>query len=258
MLVLITRQAEDAQASAVRVRALGHEPLVAPLSRIVAQQEGLDWLATYAAQRSHQMDAQAPGIMVATSRHAIDVLLANGFQAWLSAQRWAVVGERAGELLTRSGAKLILPPADDVAQLMAWLSTSLAERQPVDRLGLYLCATDRRSELEVAFPGLQAVEVYAAQALAGFDAPQVARLADALGRDADVAALVYSPRSAKLAMAAFARAGLARQAQSVNWYCLSQQVAQSLQVANGQPHLRLHWPQEPGESALLDLLSGVV
>ncbi|MEO0383619.1 MAG: uroporphyrinogen-III synthase [Pseudomonadota bacterium] len=225
--VLITRAQPQADATADLVIARGFDLLVFPLTQTEALSDGV-----------RAVEALSQGVMVATSSRAIDVLVAAGLGAWVGKQRWAVVGTRAADQLTKLRATLIMPPARDVARLIEGLKSL---HTPLT----YLSGVDRKHALEAAFPVMQVIPVYQAKALGGFSADAVRDLS----AEPPDFALVYSSRGAHLLGQAIDHAGLQTDMKPTQWLCLSQDVAAG---APSQAAVRI--ADVPTQDALLQLL----
>ena len=238
--LLVTRAEPDLTRTAQVLAASGHTVVAVPLTRIVALDDGLARMAALA------IDAGSVPLAVATSARAVEALSDAGVP--LDAFRWAVVGARAATLLAEAGAGLMLPAAADVREL----ADALRERLPPRGEGvLYPCGEDRRSALEEALPGVEAIAVYAARATGGLDAPAAA----ALAADPPDAGLVYSARSALLLVDALRSACLDNLLPKMRWLCLSPQVGDALTRAVGVP-LTAETAQTPDEEALFALIEG--
>ncbi|MEM1285520.1 MAG: uroporphyrinogen-III synthase [Pseudomonadota bacterium] len=241
--VLVTRAQPEADATAARLVALGHEAIVAPLTRIEPLPDGLAALA----KQLKNADSNRT-LLLATSSRAIQVTESEEFFPALARFPWAVVGTRSAKKLSELGAELAVPPAPDVQHLIADLKKrQQARAEAPDQV--YLCGADRRAALEAAFPDMTALEIYRAKDLDGFDPETLSGLQDQPAE----CALVYSARSAALIATAFTKAGLADLAQRIIWVCLSQEVAEALQGAFGSQVPTRIAPQ-PDEDALFALL----
>lgn len=238
MRVLITRPQPQADATASLVGAKGYHPVIAPLSEIIGLETGIEQL------RALPFNAQR--ILVATSGRAVQTLLDAGLQSLVSGARWAVVGQRAGDLLAGVGGQLIAEPAHDVSALIDAL--------PTDQPLVYVCAQDRKPALEGSFGFSSVIPVYQARALGGFDESVSADL-QSNGLDGG---LIYSARGANLLVEAFQKAGLTDLLAGSRWFCLSRDVAQTFSECaqhsvNGPvPHLLV--PDRPRQDALLKLM----
>lgn len=241
--VLVTRAQPQADATAARLAALGHAPLVAPLTRIDPLPEGLAVLEARVARASPERT-----VLIATSVRAVHIIEAAGLFPRLAAFDWAVVGGRAADRLARLGARLALAPAGDVAQLVPALERWLRDRSGAPDL-IYACAADRRPVLEGAFADMAAYAIYHAVALESFGCETV----QAMQSDPPGFGLVYSVRSAQLLVRALHRAGMRELMACVRWLCLSREVADSLEAAAGQ-RLNVPCAARPDEEALLALL----
>jgi len=226
--VLITRAQSQADATAALVKARGFDPLVFPLTQTEVLKDGV-----------RAVEAHARGVMVATSARAIEVLEGAGLGLWIGEQHWAVVGTRAAAHLTKLHAKLIMPPAHDVAGLIEGLKGQHTRLT-------YLAGADRKQALEAAFPAMQVIPVYQANALGGFSADAVQRLS----AEPPAFVLVYSHRGAHLLRQAIDDAGLQTDMKQMQWLCLSQDVA-----AEAPSKAAVRIADVPTQDALLRLLA---
>ncbi|MEM6711962.1 MAG: uroporphyrinogen-III synthase [Pseudomonadota bacterium] len=235
--VLVTRAEPEAWATAKLLRARGYQPLIAPLTKIEPLEAGLARLATM----------QQAGLVLATSARALDALEAYGLNAWAAGQRWAVVGERAADRVRTLGGALAGPPTQSVSALIDVLR-GLAAVGPM----LYLAAEDRRPELEQTFVDMKVCVVYAARATGGFDDGAQKMLVETPPQ----AGLLYSRRSATLLAEAFAllAGDVADQTiqtdQTIQWLCLSEDVAEAARTAGLAKAEALHVAQAPTQEAL--------
>lgn len=238
MRVLITRAQLQADATALLVESMGYQPVVAPLTQIIALESGLEQV--------RHLRAEPARLVVATSARAVQTLLEAGLLAFVMAERWAVVGQRAADLLSSVGATLAMEPVQDVRGLISVL--------PTDQPLTYLCAQDRKPALEDSIRFSAVIAVYEARAVGGFDKKTVLDLRTT-GVDG---ALIYSPRGAELLVDAISKARLSPLLTNTLWFCLSPDVSQAFSASsqhsvNGPvPHLMVS--RAPRQDALLDLL----
>lgn len=238
MRVLITRPQPQADATASLVGAKGYHPVVAPLSEIIGLESGIEQLQA--------LPSNAQRILVATSGRAVQTLLDAGLQSLVSGARWAVVGQRAGDLLAGTDARLVVEPALDV--------NALIEALPANQPLVYVCAQDRKAVLEDRVEFSCVIPVYEARALGRFDDSA----SEDLRRKGLDGGLIYSARGANLLVDAFQEAGLADLLAGARWFCLSHDVCQTFAARaqhsiNGQvPHLLV--PNRPRQDALLTLM----
>jgi uroporphyrinogen-III synthase len=133
-----------------------------------------------------------------------------------------VVGARVARAAADAGLALAGEPAVDAAALAGRLARTL----PSGARLLYLAGRDRKPTLEAALAVagvvVQAIELYSAEARAGWSAREAGAVAGCDG------ALHYSRRSAALAVALAARAGIAERFRSLLHVCLSPDVAEPL------------------------------
>ncbi|HEY1944496.1 MAG TPA: uroporphyrinogen-III synthase [Roseiarcus sp.] len=228
--IALFRAREDADRSAAELRSRGFEVVLAPVLRMTA---------TGAAPPRGRFDA-----VVATSVNAI-ALLAPAPRGAIAGLPIYVVGRRAADAAAEAGLALALQPAADVAALAAALGERLAARAQV----LYLAGRDRKSALEEALRAIGAdttvLEIYVAEARQGWSEEETTDLRRC------AAALHYSRRSAALAAALAARAGLAEHFAGMRHVCLSPDVAEPLREAGWA---RVASADAPDEAHLLAAL----
>ena len=244
--ILITRAEPAASVTADLVRALGHVPILAPLTNIVPLKDGIDRLDRIASGAS---EGDACRLVLATSVQAIEMVKGHGFSPWARRQRWAVVGDRAGGAVHALGAPLVLPPAETVDALVAALSLS-ADMDAFDHTPLYLAAADRRPILEEAFPDLDVLALYEARALGRFSERHLGEMQN----DPPDVVLAYSARGARLAVDALLSGPLVKLTMRMGWACLSDAVADAVMEALGTP-IPLLVANRPSETALMEAVS---
>jgi len=232
--IALTRAQDDAEATAAALAGLGYPAVVAPAIEIVALTTRLP---------EGRFDA-----LIATSPRAVRALGQRERHS-LAATPLYVVGGRAAEAAAASGLSLASPPAEDAATLAAQLRSTL---KPVARL-LYLAGRDRKPILEAALAQagheVAAVELYAAQARAGWSAREARAVAGC------AAALHYSRRTAALTLILAERAGLAAPFRAMVHVCLSADVAAPLIAAGAA---RVVVADRPDETRLLAALEGAL
>ena len=200
----------DAARSATRLRALGHEVVVAPLFEIAP---------THAPMPEGAFDA-----LLATSAHAFDALPAEAER--LKPLALHVVGARTAEAAQRVGFSPKLEEPDAKA-----LAIAIARRDRARKTFLYLAGRERRPELEASLTALgHAITpwlVYETR-----EAPDgLVRLTEALTRQRVDAALHFSPRSAALYLALAEQAGLSAAALEPIQIAISKRAGEALLAA---------------------------
>ena len=211
MRVLVTRPADQADRTAARLRAAGHEPVLAPVLAIVAT--GATW--------PRPLDA-----LVLTSAQAALAMPAQAASDWRTVPAFAV-GERTAEALRTRGFGTVTSSGSDAAALAALLTATL----PPGAAVLYAAGHDRKPVLELALAAaglsLTIVEVYAARPAPDWDPAIRARLqAGTLD-----AALHYSARSAALALSQADGAGVRQAFLALRHHCVSDDAAAPLVAA---------------------------
>lgn len=228
MRVLITRAEPDATATAARVAALGHQPIIVPLSRIEAAPR----------------PSVVPGcdVVLATS---LNGLRHGPLEPFLPTAGFAVVGDKCAQHVLALGGRLACAPAASAADLAARVIAGVV---PGARL-LYLAGEPRKPALEerlsVAGYGVTVLPTY--RVVAAERLP--AEIATALAAGTIDAVLHYSREGA----ARFYRlaAGPGQGKVRLRHACLSDDVAAGLTPCAG---CDVRVAASPDERALLALL----
>ena len=208
MRVLVTRPEGQANRTAARLRAAGHQAVLAPVLAIAAT--GTAWPAP--------LDA-----LVLTSAQAALAMPEQAASDWRDVPAFAV-GERTAEALRERGFKEVTTTGSDAAALAAFMTARLPQGAGV----LYAAGHDRKPVLEQALAAaglaLTVVEVYAARPAPDWGPAIRARLqAGTLD-----AVLHYSARSATLALAQADAAGARQAFLALRHHCVSEDAAAPL------------------------------
>jgi uroporphyrinogen-III synthase len=229
--VLVTRAREDAERTAIRLRELGHAPLLSPILEIVATgaripQGSYDAvLATSAKGLEH---AQGDlGALRAITLHCVGMRTARAAEAF---------GWRPS--LVAGNAKALLP--------------LLRARYREPARFLYLAGRDRQDELENALRDaghiVTVVETYEARAASALTEEAI----KAIETGTVDAALHYSRRSAEIFLALARAAGPTEKLRGFTHLALSADVATPLEQELG---ITVHVAEKPDEEHLLQLLA---
>jgi len=228
MRVLVTRPRADAERTAKRLAAAGHDPLVAPLMSIAS---------TGRAPPEGGGDA-----VIVTSAHAVAAL------ARLDRRNRPVfaVGERTAAALREAGFDDVRVGEGDAANLAALVARSL----PGKSVLLHVAGRHHKPEpgasLREAGHAVRVWEAYEAQ-----PAPRLpAEVLSGLAAGRIDAALHYSRRSAALFVDLIGEAGLVPQLRPVTHICLSVDAAAALVGLD----VTVRVAAEPNETALLAAL----
>ena len=209
MRVLITRPEHEGRRTAAQLAALGHEPVLAPLTQIIAipanpPADPFDGVIVTSAQ------AIRPPCLPKLDRQVLKLPL-------------YVVGRRTAEEAQKAGFERL----EAVAANAAELSDRIGHIQPGARL-LYLAGRDRKPDLERALAGagiqVAVVETYEARALDSL--PHNAH--DALWDGRIEAVLHFSRRSAELFVDLARKAGVAAAASRARHCAISVDAAAPL------------------------------
>lgn len=230
--VLVTRALPEAEETARDLRALGYEPIVAPLRELVPV--SVPWPEVL------------PDALMATSRHAFTSLLPAA-AAWYRLPIH-VVGERTGQAAREAGFSDVRVGGGDAAGLARQI---ISETRVGGRF-VYLAGEPRRPELEavLAKAGLDVMPLLCYRMMALSALPDVARRAIVAGTIDAV--LHFSGETAKTFCDLARAAGLASAASHLRHFCLSPAIAAVLRQAFAQtPNLGLIVAEEPTASSLL-------
>ena len=232
--VLVTRPEPGASATARRLLDLGFEPVVLPLTRIVA------------VAPDRMPDAAAFDAVAVTSanaiRHAPKALLRP-----LAGKPFFAVGERSADLARREEFIDVRAAASDAGDLALRLRSAL----PAAARVLYLAGAVRIDGFKRALGDLEV------ETIVVYDAETIARPSDAISAalgDRDIwGALVYSARGAALLSDLVGGAGLAPLFEDTTFFCISANAAAALQGIDGN---RIRVAGQPDETAIFALLQG--
>ena len=233
MRVLVTRPEPGASATAERLRSLGHEPVILPLSRIL--------LARPKPIASGVGFAGA----IATSANAVRHLPV-ALHRRFAELAFHVVGERTADVARKAGLH-VEAVARDVDDLAAMLAGTYGRG---DRLA-YVCGLVRRPELEIRLTGLgigvTAVETY--------DTIQISHATDSVAKRLDErpvdAIFVYSGIGARQLRTILEIEEISIYFEKSIIYCISERVANALAGLGGH---RIEVAAQPDEAGLLALL----
>jgi uroporphyrinogen-III synthase len=234
MHLLVTRPEPDGERTAAKLRARGHEVMLASLLRV------------------ETIDADIDGAWHAVAVTSVNALRAiadqPGLERLLEAPAYAV-GGRTADAAVAQGFENVISADGDIGDLARVMKTHL----PTGARVLYLAGEDRSGDLAgaLADSGIEVATrvVYRAVALAKF--PPDAREALTAGWLDGV--LHFSRRSAATYIGCAAEAGVTEQALVPTHYCLSPQVAEPLEAAGARA---IRVADAPTEAALIRLVSG--
>lgn len=232
--MLVTRPEPGASATARRLLDLGFEPVVLPLTRIVA------------VAPDRMPDAAAFDAVAVTSanaiRHAPKALL-----RLLAGKPLFAVGERSADLARREEFVDVRAAASDAGDLALRLRSAL----PAAARVLYLAGAVRIDGFKQALGDLEVETVVV------YDAEAIDRQSDAISAalgDRDIwGALVYSARGAALLSDLVGGASLAPLFEDATFFCISANAAAALQGIDGN---RIRIAGQPDETGIFALLQG--
>jgi uroporphyrinogen-III synthase len=231
MRILLTRAQDDAERTARKLEALGHEAVIAPVLRIV--------------QTGDPAPSDPYDALIVTSAHAAEALASYGDRG-ISV---FAVGERTADALSEVGFTSIATADGDAVSLSKLIRESL---QPPHAL-LHVTARHHKEEpaasLRAAGFTMLSWEVYEAEALERLPDAAV----EALRTGKIGAVLHYSRRSAELFLQQAGKAGLQSAIHGCLHLCLSADVAAPLKAAGADTREA----DAPHEDALLKLVLGL-
>lgn len=237
MIVLVTRPEPDNRATASRLRALGHEALLAPMLR-------------FEAVPLEAVDATAFSGAVVTSANALRAVAG---QPSLTELKLFAVGTRTAAVARASGFHDV-EAAGGNAEALRELVVARWKAAPGKAPLLYLAGEDLTADMKalLAADGIPVVTktVYRMVAKDEFPANVIAALRDGLV----VAVLHYSRRSASAFIAAARRAGIEVQALAPHQVCMSEGVAEGLKAAGAERVAAAATPDEDAVFATLQHL----
>lgn len=215
MRVLVTRPEPEAQVTAARLTALGHQAVVEPLTRIVAVAD---------------VDLARDGIQAVaiTSLNAAAVCAGRSDLAAVLDLPVFAVGDRSAEAARAAGFRDVRSAVGDRAALVRLIATTL---DPKAGAVLWLAGEDRSGDLSADLapygPAVVTVVVYRAEPIAGLSA--ATRAAIAAG-EID-AALVFSPRSGAILLEKLSDCGFSAASLGFAIHAISETAARPLREA---------------------------
>jgi uroporphyrinogen-III synthase len=235
MRLLVTRPESESEKTAARLRARGHDVLVAPLLRIEPVPDA-------------EIGAGPWSGIVITSGNAVRAIERHPRFAELRGVPVFAVGRRTAAAAGAAGFSDVLSADGNAGDLVRLI---VAQRAADAGLLLYLAGADRAADVagELREAGLSADTVVIYRALAADEFPDAVRTALAAGELDGV--LHLSRRSAETYLACARRDGLLERALLPKQYCLSAQVAEPL-IAAGARNVAV--APRPDEAALIELL----
>jgi uroporphyrinogen-III synthase len=230
MRVAVFRALDDGRRTGQRLADRGHEAVLAPVLIIEPTGQSLP---------QEQFDA-----VVLTSAHAVGAVR-DGFGPFTSVPCFCV-GPRTAQKATRAGFSQVHEADGDAPSLAA--AVALAYANPANIL--FVTGRERKPTIEQALGAaghfIRVVESYSAAAVETWPAEAIEGLRASLD-----AALHFSTRSARLALALAEKAGLDESFRSVRHHCLSADVAGALNQGGFRETVI---GARPTEEALLDSL----
>jgi uroporphyrinogen-III synthase len=231
MRVLVARALDDAERTARKLAARGHEAVLSPVIRIGPTGE--------------PAPAEPYDALIVTSAHAEDALA-----AVMDKQRPVfAVGERTADAVRKAGFSSVTVAEGDAVSLSALIRRSLEPGRAL----LHVSARHHKDEPAASLreAGFHVIswEAYEAKAVESLSPAAL----EALRTGKIDAALHYSRRSADLFIQLAGKAGLMPSLQVFPHLCLSADVAAPVKAVGASTLVA----EEPSENALLALLDGL-
>jgi uroporphyrinogen-III synthase len=232
--LLVTRPEPEGTQTAARLRARGHEVVLAPLLRIEPLADAVIGTGPWAG-------------VAFTSANAVRAIAMHRRFGELVGLPACVVGARTREAAKAAGFSDIVSAEGDVDDLVRVIASNAGGGPPL----LYLAGNDRSGDLAGALAeigrAVETVIAYRAVIVGNFGADVGAAIACG-GIDA---VLHYSARTAQGFITAAHAAGLTDSAMRIMHFCLSRQVAAPLAAAGATT---IHVADAPNETALFTLI----
>jgi uroporphyrinogen-III synthase len=232
MRVVVTRPRSDGERTADRLRARGHQVLLAPLMRVepVAADLSGSWTA-----------------VIITSANVPDSIRDNPARGSLLALPVYAVGRRSAQAAQAAGFADVTAGGGDVRDLVQLIAGRHADAAATL---LYLAGEDRAADVlgELAAHRIRAEMRVVYRAVT---APFPSELAAALEAGDVEGVLHFSRRSADNYVAGARAADITPSALEVRHYCLSRQVAEPLLTAGAR---QVFVSAHPDEASLIELL----
>jgi uroporphyrinogen-III synthase len=233
--ILVTRPVDEAQRTANRLRALGHDALIAPVLRIEPLSDAV-------------IGEEPWGAVLMTSGNAARALMAHARCSELTALPAFVVGRQTAAAAKLAGFSDVTSSGGDSRALIRLIAARIANRAaPL----LYLAGSDIARDLagDLSAHGFKVdtVVLYRADAADAFtDKVQAAIRAGNVDN-----VLHYSRRSTAIFIDCAQSGGLLREIKALTHLCLSDQAAEPLRPI-GATDIRI--ARTPDEEALIQLL----
>ena len=236
MRLLVTRPEPDGSRQAEKLRAMGHEPVLAPLLTI----EILPGVA---------LDLKGAQALIVTSRNVLRAIAARPELIETRNLPLYAVGDATADVAAELGFRQIVVGAGTGEQLADLIAREL---DPAKRVLVHLAggmlAFDMKSVLEAKGFTIRQPVLYQA-----VPAEALSPEALALLRDGRLdGAILMSPRTAAIFAGLVAAEGAVTQASQLRCYCLSQAVADALAPLGAKVLVAAH----PREEELLALIAG--
>jgi uroporphyrinogen-III synthase len=234
MRLLVTRPIEDSERLAAKLRALGHEPIVAPIIEV----QVLD---------GDPLTPDGVQAVLATSANGVRAL---SLRTPRRDTALFVVGPQTAEAARAAGFTSVVSADGDAAAL----AELIVQRLDPKRGSLFHAAgaeTAGRLRQRLEASGFTVASEILYEALPVERLPATAT--DALAADALDGVFVFSPRSGKTLAALVTAAGLAAHCARLDAYCISAAAAEGLAPL---AFARIAVAAQPNEAAILALLPG--
>jgi uroporphyrinogen-III synthase len=236
MRLLLTRPRPEAERTAAALRAMGHEPVFAPVLEIEPVANAAIGPGPYAA------------ILMTSGNAARAIVVHSQLQALVALDCFAV-GPQTAEAARKTGFSRVVSANGDGGDLARLIGQKIADSS---RPLLYLAGNDRARDMaaELAPHGLRldTVVVYRARAATGF----ARDIVTALKAGQLDGVLHYSRRSTAIFVDCVRAAGAEAAAAHLTHFCLSARASEPLAAINAAS---IMVAENPDESAMLALVS---
>jgi uroporphyrinogen-III synthase len=226
--LLVTRPEPDGERTAAKLRARGHEVMLAPLLRVEILPDA-------------DLGDGPWGALALTSANAVRAVAQHRRRAELLRLPVFAVGARTAAAARAAGFSDVHSADGNESDLVRLIAVRQLGSAPL----LYLAGEDRASDLSLST--VRTVVVYRAVAAATLPPP----VRDALAAGGLDGVLHFSRRSTGIYLSAARAAGILDRALAATHYCLSPQVAEPLQAAGAAT---IHVAPRPEEDALIGLV----
>ncbi|MBW8638501.1 uroporphyrinogen-III synthase [Hoeflea sp. WL0058] len=247
MRVLITRPEPGAARTADRLRSLGHEPVMLPLTRTVGRRDGL-----------LRLDAQEAGAFAATSGAAIRHWREVGIAPGRLQTTFYAVGTATGKVAMQAGFSAVRRGSADAAALASTIVADYRSgRLPVTQSKplVYLAGSTRKNtfeaDLAAASVPFRTIEIYEIEIISH----STDYLQNVFVDDPVDAVLFYSTVAASCFFDVAAGAKFDKALNNINYICMGSSILAAIPEAFIAQSAVAEQPDEPSLFQLLDRIA---